>query len=418
MMHFSPDALMAGHYPRAQETDSLWDMPQLDPAPRMRSRMAKGQQWAGNQHRIAKPWSANNSPRSSMLASRRGSRLRAWTAATGPSELPTPPLGMDTAFLPSWDLNPNMVRDTLYEPYVPPEVKPVRPVSWHPSSHQGQQLAWSHQHNSGSSTAAEGPPPAYTMPTSLVPLSSPLDMLSGYTSPPEACSPLALPAPSLSWTPPSQPLSTLEQYEPPTAVFHAVPDTTNHDMAPMETASAAAYYATPSGYLQPTSRQSAPFAPQRPSPEPFVPQSVDISRQNSMNLVSPVVHEQQQQQQESLPPADRQEQQQQQQQQQPASADDDDDGSEILYGLGLHDPPSQHTDSILRNEIASFKTMPPGMRRPGWLSRGTSGGGLGLKLEEAWTPPESDGEEEGEEEDDGKEGKEQGGTDGEGEKDE
>lgn len=422
---------------------------QFDPNPRMHSRMAKGQQRAGNPNRISKPWSANNSPRSSTLSSRRrteswyGDRLRPWTPAAGPNELPTPPLGVDTTLIPSWDVDMTVPREVHYEPYVP-EVKPARPLSWHPSSYQGQQLSGNRQYTSSSAQTSRISP-VFNIMGALLPVPSPLDMYTGHTSPPEACSPLSLPASSLSWTPPVQHQSLLEPYEPPAALFPTRPNGSYHGLPVAEMIGPAAYYATPSGFLQPANQQTAqqlpspvPYVPQSVrldthsnstpyTPDSFVPQSVHADNHIHSSAVSPSPlvntmpmgqqprQTQLPQQQSSSPPYVPATPHIQHQQPEPAPApapqeeDDDDDGSEILVGLGLYDPPNPPTHTINNTNSLICDGMPAGFkstgsqggtRRPAWLRGGAApagiGMGMGLKLEEAWTPPESEDEEEGE----------------------
>lgn len=83
---------------------------------------------------------------------------------------------------------------------------------------------------------------------------------------------------------------------------------------------------------------------------------------------------------------------------QPLEEDDDDENGEILYGMGLYDTPEKPVDAHIqyhRSAISSLLGSSFACPEPT---------GKGLKLEDAWEPPASDGEESEQGDDDDAEG--------------
>ncbi|KAG7288847.1 hypothetical protein NEMBOFW57_005206 [Staphylotrichum longicolle] len=353
------------------------------------SRTSNGQQRVGNAMRIAKPGSANNSPRSSTMQSRRrtliGDGFRGGLQTRSPAMdhmlAPTP-----AAETPS---------QSFYERE--PSTRPARPLSWHPSSQNVQQSLF-HQ-DSGNSMIY--PYAAYSDVDILASLQhlppTPAAVYSGYTSPAEPFSPLTLPYSNFSsqpmCSPLSQPLPTPQEQPQPQpqqqqgSVFApAVPYSSYPSAAP--TLSDVPYLPPPRVADEPSlawehyptataaamlSRHTAP-----PTPEDFAcglatHQGTETREQHHQPAMK-------------AEPA--------QQAYQPLIHDDENDDEaegEILYGMGLYDAPDHSKEPALHQSVILSLL---GSHRD--QREADSGKGLGLKLEDAWEPPASDDEEEDE----------------------
>ena len=443
MMASMPNTDMGGaqhSFDEAYEFDRmLIDLKrQLSANTRQYSRAANTQQRVGNAMGICKPGSANNSPRSSGLQAGR----------------------------------------TQYTPHRQvPEIRPARPVSWHPSSHhqglQGQQPLFFHQGSHGVM------PPQFPACHDETILASPQyvpstpGVYSGYASPTESYSPRS---PQLywrqssqkHWSPPKLRVPTQQQQQQPQALdFRSMPSISNYDTPGM-----ACQLPDQSAPRMPTLEQyrDHPFLPTQQPTAPSSPtyfgssnggglvSPPGIARSSPTNygsgsLVSPpgiVVPSSLTDyggggpisptgilpMQEDLPrqptfpaptgntPPRRSSLLSQLPRIYYDNTDDsdmeEDSGKgEILYGLGLYDKPgSAYYNRPCQNSATAGKRtgsrVPAGAndvvrRRFGWEkdngeeeeesgSEIGKGAGLGMKLEEAWTPPASDdeGEEDGE----------------------
>ncbi|KAK4103917.1 hypothetical protein N658DRAFT_235354 [Parathielavia hyrcaniae] len=378
------------------------------------SRSSNGQQRAmGNAMRIAKPSSANNSPRSSTLQSRRrtliGDGFWGGLQTQSPAAdnyLPTPSSDAPT--------------DGLYERG--PPARPARPVSWHPSS-QGAHFS---QHQYSNNGAMLYPYPSQgdiEMLASLQHLPpTPAGVYSGYTSPAEAFSPLSLPYSSFSSSSRqfcshvSEPVPAPQQHQQqPTPAFHPADSCANY---PPSTASLPEI-----PYLPPLygAGENAPLAWEAYQPYPAAntapPTPEDLAcgvLPIAGSIMDTTVHQQQQQQQQQPPPAKQEPLVQQTTYRQPLIIHDDDDDDdinddeaegEILYGMGLYDAPDHgkrpSSRTLHRSVVLSLLG---GARDPGvddddddaeeedeeeqqGEEEDDSGKGLGLKLEDAWEPP-------------------------------
>ncbi|KAL2135191.1 hypothetical protein VTI74DRAFT_9397 [Chaetomium olivicolor] len=337
--------------------------------------------------RIAKPGSANNSPRTSALQSRR--RTLIGDGFQGRPQTRSP--AMDQVYLPT------PASETPNEPFYTQQTGPARPLSWHPSSQPTQQWLLPYQDSSCNTTPY--PYPTYSdaeMLASLQQIPPTPAVYSGYASPASSFSPLSLPYSNFSSQPICSPLSQ------PLPVQQDTPLLDNYPSA--DTLSEIPYlppphvtdgsigwdpYATSNAIL---SRQTAP-----PTPEDF-----------SCGLLPNQPPQQQQQQQQQREQEQKQEQEQRMKQE-PAvtvpqtyeplihNEDDDEPEGEILYGMGLYDAPDHNKGhSVVLSLFGGA----------GDQKEADTGKGLGLKLEDAWEPPASedeDGEDddgEGQEEDD------------------
>ncbi|GAB1314156.1 hypothetical protein MFIFM68171_04366 [Madurella fahalii] len=348
------------------------------------SRGSSGQQRVPTAMRISKPGSANNSPRSSTLQSRRrtligdGFQGRLVSPAVDSTYLPTP-----ASEIPS---------EPLYER----NSRPARPVSWHPSPHyHTQQPLYPQQ---GSSTLAY-PYSTYSeadILASLQHLPPTPAIYSGYASPTESFSPLSLPYSSFGsqpvYSPLSQPVPTqLEQPEQQhaPAAFRSSPCVDYNPAAalpelaylpaPQLTDDSLAWESFPPGNSL-LDRHTAP-----PTPEDFACSIISSdaaapdgtgTRGRKETAYQPVIVDD--------------------------GGDDESDG-EILYGMGLYDAPDHgkgtasggdsSLDMLHRSAIFSLLGSRDAERAREEEDCPDTGKGLGLKLEDAWEPPASDDEE-------------------------
>ena len=365
---------------------------QLTGNTRRYSRTSNGQQRVGNAMRIAKPGSANNSPRSSTMQSRR--RTLIGDGFRGGLQTRSPAMDQTLAPAPASEI-PNQ---SFYERES--STRPARPLSWHPSS-QNVQPSLLHQ-DSGNSMIY--PYSAYSDADLLASLQqlppTPAAVYSGYTSPAEPFSPLSLPYSNFSsqpmCSPLSQPLPTpQEQLQQQASVFTPA--------APYCSYPSAAGALSEMPYLPPPrvedesslawehypavttaamlSRHTAP-----PTPEDF---ACGLATHQGMET-----REQQHQSPVKAEPTQRA--------YQPLIHDDENDDEpegEILYGMGLYDTPDHSKGPALHQSVILSLLGNPRDQR-----EADSGKGLGLKLEDAWEPPASDDEEDDEGEDDDGEG--------------
>ncbi|KAK3937659.1 hypothetical protein QBC46DRAFT_267067 [Diplogelasinospora grovesii] len=312
----------------------------------------------GGAMRIAKPSSANNSPRSALLQSRRRTMIGD-AGAQGrfnPQQFETPYLPT-----PSADLS----TEAVYQP----EKRSARPLSWHPSS---QRLPQSYPYST-QQPAMLYPGSAYNdcdVFASFQQLPPTPAVYSGYNSPSSTFSPLSLPYSNIE----------SQQYFSPAAHWALPPQPTPVDqldsasrLAPMGAVSDIPYQTGPrvvGGTLdwntfaaQGFDRCTAP-----PTPEDF-----NQSQQPQPKLDA----------EDSIPF-------------QPL--EDDESEGEILYGMGLYDPPDKSVaDSHLDFHRSAVFSLLGGSEYP-------EPTGKGLKLEDAWEPPASDDEEDNAEDEDDADG--------------
>jgi len=347
---------------------------------------SSGSQRLGNAMRIAKPGSANNSPRSQILQSRRrtligeGHQRPHWQPADA-TYLPTP----------MFELN--------CEPLYEPEKKPARPVSWHhPSSVQV-------------SHAMSGTFPAYSEADYLVSYQQfppTPTAYSAYNSPASTFSPLSLPYSNIN---------TQQYYSPSGRSLHAQPQPQLHQLqlqqqqqqqqqqpqqqqmptyqptqSPSYSSSAGATSSSSLSSVSPSELLYLPaprlsttvggaidwvtFAAQGfdryaapPTPEDFGAYLQPLQKLETAPPPKPAPEE------ETMP-------------YQPL--DDDESEGEILYGMGLYDAPERDsTADFHRSAVFTLLGSSSHQERPG----------KGLKLEDEWEPPASDDEEDEEEDD-------------------
>ncbi|KAK4226884.1 hypothetical protein QBC38DRAFT_214816 [Podospora fimiseda] len=318
------------------------------------------QQWHCNSNamRVSKPGSANNSPRSATQQSRRrtliGEGFHGRYHGQHQQQQQQPQQqAVNTTYLPT------PASETHSEPFFERQSSRARPVSWHPSpSYQAypQQLPSYPSYNESeimSSFQQLPPTPA---------------IYSGYTSPTESFSPLSLPYSGFS----SQPVFSPQQQPQPASVFQPIAGT-NYPAS--DAVSEMQYHAPPrvmtqsigwDSYSTSSAMLNQHTAP--PTPEDFscpLPLGLD---QTTPAKVEPV-EEVQVQVKEDL--------------------DADEPEGEILYGLGLYDPPSLPKSDSMDLHRSTILSLLGGGEPPVPKSR--------LKLEEAWEPPVSDDDDEEEE---------------------
>ncbi|KAK3905304.1 hypothetical protein C8A05DRAFT_12861 [Staphylotrichum tortipilum] len=373
--------------------------------PRRYSRTLNGQPRAAGAMRIAKPGSANNSPRSSTIQSRRttliGDGFRGGLQTRSPA--------MGDMYFPIQASESQ--HETFYERREPTTSRPARPVSWHPSSQNAQQALFSSQHDNRSSMLY--PYPAYNEAEFLASLQqlppTPAAAYSGYTSPADSFSPLSLPYSNFSsqqmCSPPSQAMPTPQQQQQrQTSLFPPATYTSTYAAdLPSELS-----YLPPSGMADDSALGWEPYAANtaallnRPTAPPTPEDFACTLGPSQIMLDAP----QQQQQQQQLLTQQPQSQPTPPQQllptktecyHQPLIHDDEDgtdpEGGEILYGMGLYDDkdPAGGAATLHQSVVLSLLGGAP-MEAP------DADKGLGLKLEDAWEPPASDDEEEEDEE--------------------
>ncbi|KAK3325497.1 hypothetical protein B0H66DRAFT_529531 [Apodospora peruviana] len=315
------------------------------------SRLSKGSgpgQRAGNAMRVTKPRSANNSPRSTLLQSRRrtliGENLQGFQGRL-------PPQTVDMSYLP----NPASEVPNL-QAYTP-EKRSARPVSWHPTTHQlGHSQTFQHQQTTFY------PLPTYAdaevlsnyqqyPPTPAV--------YSGYNSPSSNFSPLSLP---YSHIDSEHFYPTATQAFPTQQASRFQPNGHSRQNSPGRSAKVA-YQSGPESVRGGLDWKS--FATQGGfigSSTPPTPEDFNQCQQPEMKLAA----------EDSIPF-------------QPL--EDEESEGEILYGMGLYDAPEKSVgDATLGLHTSTIFSL--------FGSAGTypEPTGKGLKLEDAWEPPASDDE--------------------------
>ncbi|KAK4238875.1 hypothetical protein C8A03DRAFT_14706 [Achaetomium macrosporum] len=365
---------------------------QLTVNTRRYSRASNAQPRGGNSMRISKPGSANSSPRTSALHSRR----RTLIGDGFQGRLQTRSPVMDQAYLPT------PASETPSESFYGRETRPARPVSWHPSSQYAQQSPFPQQ---DSSNNVLYPFPAYSdaeMPAALQQMPPTPTVYSGYTSPAESFSPLSLPysnfASQQMCSPVSQPLSIPQQQEasvyPPAACSDYPSTGTVSDIAylpPSQAAKASFAWEPCSVNTAMLSRHTAP-----PTPEDFACSL--MPNQAAGETTAPLL----QQQHPSQQPTKQSTAVTNQQSFEPLIRSDENDEEsegEILYGMGLYDAPDHSRPTSLHQSV--ILSLLGGAVDP--KEAPDSGKGLGLKLEDAWEPPASEDEEDGEDDVEGQE---------------
>ncbi|KAK4457758.1 hypothetical protein QBC42DRAFT_33987 [Cladorrhinum samala] len=328
------------------------------------------QQWHCNSNamRISKPGSANNSPRSAMKHSRRRTLIGEGFNGLYQQQQPQQQQqqqAVDATYLPT------PASEMHCEPVYKRDTRAARPVSWHPS-HNSQAYHQQPVASYPSCTEAEILASFQQLPPTPA-------VYSGYTSPTESFSPLSLPYSGFSSQPvysPQEPQLPLPQPQQaqlfgsaPSANYNTPSSVSDIPYQPAtRVADSLAWdlYSTSSAMLN---QHTAP-----PTPEDL-PCSLPLSLDQTPVKAEPVAEVQVQVQEE---------------------LNEDEDEGEILYGLGLYDPPtSPKADSMDLHRSTIFSLLggaePPVPK------------GLGLKLEEAWEPPVSeddDEEEDGENDED------------------
>ncbi|KAK3984794.1 hypothetical protein QBC44DRAFT_312864 [Cladorrhinum sp. PSN332] len=324
------------------------------------------QQWQCNNNamRVSKPGSANNSPRSSTKQSRRRTLIGEGFHGRYQQQQ-----ALDTTYLPT------PASETHSEPLYERQSSRARPVSWHPSpSYQ----AFSQQQSNNSMLSSY---PSYTeaeMLASFQQLPPTPAVYSGYTSPTESFSPLSLPYSGFSSQPvfsPQQQQQQQQQQQPQQgSVFQAIPGANygpsgavsevQYEPAPRVMTDSLGWdsYSTSSVML---TQHTAP-----PTPEDFAC-ALPLSLEQTPAKVEPV-EEVQMQVQEEL--------------------NEDDNEGEILYGLGLYDPPSLPKSDSMDLHRSTIFSLLGGAEPPVPKCR--------LKLEEAWEPPVSDDDDDDDDDDD------------------
>lgn len=240
---------------------------------------------------------------------------------------------------------------------VPAQPRTSRPVSWHPSSCPQYEMPMSAPYQQHQQDFTQYPFPATMdndMSTVYRPHFSPVPAYSCSTSPNSSFSPLSLPYNTFDSTPylPVEGWNQPNQHVPAyvsSASGHMEPFPTlpTSDYAPTSTAAAWASFAS-QGFSS-TSPPTPENLPQSQQPQPAVSSEESIPYQ---------------------------------------SLDEPEEEGEILIGMGLYDAPEKlHDDPQLSHSRSAMSSLFGG---PPTFTEGT---GKGLKLEEAWCPPESDDEE-------------------------
>ncbi|TDZ31661.1 hypothetical protein C8035_v001411 [Colletotrichum spinosum] len=325
--------------------DDLSRQMALSQASRRLSRGSNGQQRTSSAMRVAKPTSANNSPRSAAsMQARRRTVVNDGNLARRRQQI------MDHVQMPDYPCQP----------------RPSRPLSWHPSTFQ--QL----QHK----LPVQQPSPQYPFPTVMSAYQD-SDSCPVYTQfPPTPAAYSCSTSPTASFSPLCLPLAGYDssaylpvegcnysQQAPPAYVsegaayaepFPALP-TTLPDLTPSSTYTSWNTYAM-NAYAS-TSPPTPETLPQSHQPQPIVPSEDAIPYQ---------------------------------------PLDDAQGEGEILVGMGLYDAPDKYdTDPQLSASRSAMSTLLGGTN----LLCKPEGTGKGLKLEESWQPPETDDEEDADEED-------------------
>lgn len=295
---------------------------------------------SGNSMRVAKPSSASNSPRNSLMQQRRR------TMMNDPVFIQRATQMLEQPYLPT--PGPDVYGNTYYEP----AKRAARPVSWHPSTQQLPQTQ--HQMPAVSTQQTQYPFPSYydvdlyNPPTQFPPTPA---AYSAYSSPVSTLSPLTLP------------YSTYELPQTYSSPSWDVSAAAAASTVPAMNSMPASTYATPCSFT-PADVPShvAPYESQSP---------IDWSCYGLQGVSTPPTPE-------DPPKLQQPEPVLQTEESIPYQPLEDEEEGDILIGLGLYDPPEklpyQGEGGLLG---ASFEPM-----------------GKGLKLEDAWEPPASDDEEE------------------------
>ncbi|KAK4181450.1 hypothetical protein QBC36DRAFT_175235 [Triangularia setosa] len=309
-----------------------------------------------NAMRISKPGSANNSPRSSMLSRRRTLIGDGFQGRFPPQQQQQ---SVDSTYLPT------PASDISNESFYGQEVRRARPVSWHPSP---QYSAQTPLYPPQTSSMLCSPYPAYSeaeIMATMHQLPPTPAVYSGYTSPAEGFSPLSLPYSSFSSQQPVYSPQVQAQQQAP--IYRPAPPVTTETMGWNAYPSAGPTHSNT--MMMPVQRHTAP-----PTPEDFAcPPPLNLNNYGSLETTPSKV--------DSMVSA----------QVVQVQEDEDEEEGEILYGMGLYDPPNHSQQDVHRSTIFSLLG--------GLAPSADENKGLGLKLEESWEPPVSDDEDEEEEED-------------------
>ncbi|KAK4679372.1 hypothetical protein QC764_203560 [Podospora pseudoanserina] len=304
-----------------------------------------------NAMRVSKPGSANNSPRSSMQSRRRTLIGEGFHGRFPPQQQPQ---AVDPTYLPT------PVPEASNESFYGQEVRRARPVSWHPSPQYSAQTQF---YPPQTSSVLCSPYPAYSeaeMLATMHQLPPTPAVYSGYASPAEGFSPLSLPYSSFSSQQPVY--SPQVQAQQPAPLYQPAPPVTTGAMGWNAYPTAGPTHNN--AMMMPVQRHTAP-----PTPEDFAcPPPLSLNNYGSLETTPSKV--------ESFVSA----------QAVQVQEDEDEEEGEILYGMGLYDPPSHAQPDVHRSTIFSLLG--------GLAPTADENKGLGLKLEESWEPPASDDEEE------------------------
>ncbi|KXX78097.1 hypothetical protein MMYC01_204196 [Madurella mycetomatis] len=359
------------------------------------SRGLSGQQRVPTAMRISKPGSANNSPRSSTLQSRRrtligdGFQGRLVSPAVESTYLPTP-----ASEIPS-------------EPFYEQNCRPARPISWHPSPHYHTQQPLYPQQASSTPACSYPIYGEVDILASLQHLPPTPAIYSGYASPTESFSPLSLPYSSFSSQPVYSPLSQ------PAPVQHEQQGQQEEQQE--EEQAPAAFRSSPCVGYSPTA--ALPELAYPPATrltddslvwESYPPCSSLLDRHTAPPTPEDFAY--------SITPNDAAASEVAEARGQKETAyqtvivddsGDDESEGEILYGMGLYDAPDHSkgaTDEdnsslgmLHRSAIVSLLSSRDADRAGAEEDCSDTGKGLGLKLEDAWEPPASDDEEDADE---------------------
>ena len=314
-------------YPQQAYYDDFY-MPQA--AGRRLSRGSAGQR-AGTAMRVMKPASANNSPRSSLMASRRRTMMNDGQNVRRQQQV----------------LQYLNTAQSMAAPQAETVTRQGRPLSWHPSSHLYAQNQF--QHTPGTN-----------------PLSTPnmYDYQDMYFGGGPDFSPMVE-----SYSTNTSPAST---FSPLPAAFPPLENDQYFGTEGWEaTQKPGTLYTPAEGQMFPNSMPSG-MDPNQNQMNNGADWNLFIA--TGFNKTSP-------------PTPEAFAQPQQPQQQLPIEAPEEDDG-EILVGMGLYDTPDKHDEDPQLNNYRSTVSSLLGSTFHHPEPRGK-----GLKLEETWEPPKSDDEE-------------------------
>lgn len=346
-MHSFVGASLPGvpHIPAQYTHDALLQdlSRQMGDSPSRRQSRGSNSALSGNSMRVAKPSSASNSPRNSLMQQRRR------TMMNDPVFIQTATQMLEQPYLPTPGPDVYGNGNAYYEPV---NKRAARPVSWHPSTQQLPQ-----QMSAVSTQATQYPFPSfydvdfYNPPTQFPPTPA---AYSAYSSPVSNLSPLTLPYSTYEM--PQQTYSSPAWDVTAAPMASTVPDMNQIPASTYDTCD----------YTQ-ASLPSHVASYQSQSPD-------DWSCYGCQSMATPPTPED--------PPRTQQPetvlQTEESNHYQALEENEDEEEGDILIGLGLYDPPEklpyQGEGGLLG---ASFEPM-----------------GKGLKLEDAWEPPASDDEDE------------------------